>query len=107
MDPLYIVYRRSVIVELLTLFSVLLVFSLRSYGTDYIISHVLFLSSFHIGLLCPWCFCAVISLYDANNAFIFSISLVIKKSFFMQYIPGLILYYFTSLVKQLFVYRHC
>lgn len=46
-----------------------------------ILSHILSFSSFHIGFLCLWCFCAVISLYDANNAFIFSISLVIKKVF--------------------------
>lgn len=82
MDPLYIVYRRSVIVELLTLFSVLLVFSFWSYKIYYIITYCFSFSSFHIWLLCLWCFCAVLSLYDANNAFIFSISLVIKKSFF-------------------------
>lgn len=50
-----------------------------------ILSHILSVSSFHIVFLCLWCFCAVISLYDANNAFIFSISLVIKKFFHAVY----------------------
>ena len=40
MDPLYIVYRRSVIVELLTLFSVI------------ILSHILFLYIFFIRVYC-------------------------------------------------------
>lgn len=105
MDPLYIIYRRSVIVEMLTLFSVLVVFSFWSYETNYIISYSFSLSSFHIVFLCLWCFCAVISLYDANNAFIFSISLVIKKFFHAVYSGLNILKCLTSLENQLFVYR--
>lgn len=53
MNPLYIVYRRCVIVELLTLFSVLLVFSLRLYEADYSTSY-----SFSLVFILVYCVCA-------------------------------------------------
>lgn len=80
MDPLYIVYRRSVIVAL---FSVLLLFFFLV-RQDWLYYPIIFLSLSY-WLLCLWCFCAVTSLYDANNAFIFYISLVIKKLFHAVY----------------------
>lgn len=99
MDPLYIVSRHFVIVELLTLFSVLLVF--LSDQKRLIILYLI-LSLFKFGFMCMWCFCAVKSLYVANNAFIFSISLVIKK-FFMQFISWVnLLCCFTSLENHFF-----
>lgn len=58
-------------------------------------------SSFHIGYCVCGAFCAVISRYDANNAFIFSISLVIKKLFSCIFMSFFIVFHlFCSSCKK-------
>uniref|UniRef100_A0A3Q3C8X2 Monocyte to macrophage differentiation-associated 2b n=1 Tax=Haplochromis burtoni TaxID=8153 RepID=A0A3Q3C8X2_HAPBU len=88
-----------------------LVWVMASFGTTYscwcflsrptgliILSHPY--SSFHIGYCVCGAFCAVISRYDANNAFIFSISLVIKKLFSCIFMSFFIFYYTKNILQN-------